>query len=190
MLNHFPKLFQTSINSLESHIAIKPTIKPLSVSSTVINEISILVLKTWKLKPGSQGKPYVEQSRQETAQLPVGSNPGPPEIDDPKQEEQKPAKRQYWRFEINIGDPGIEPQSSKDYLSCTKWTGTHQLLMSYSETCQSPKDNSPNDPQIAANLVPPKIQNYAEVVACLKEVKTNPTDNSANDCQQLPVFRP
>ncbi|KAJ9071936.1 hypothetical protein DSO57_1032282 [Entomophthora muscae] len=36
-------------------------------------------------------KPYVDQSGQETAQLPVGSNPGSPEIDDPKQGKQKPA---------------------------------------------------------------------------------------------------
>ncbi|KAJ9069644.1 hypothetical protein DSO57_1016281 [Entomophthora muscae] len=60
-------------------------------SATVMNDISILVLKIWELKPRSQGKPYVDQSGQETTQLPVGSNPGPPEIDDPKQGEQKPA---------------------------------------------------------------------------------------------------
>ncbi|KAJ9084676.1 hypothetical protein DSO57_1021825 [Entomophthora muscae] len=59
--------------------------------SFVMNDISILVLKTWELKPRSQRKPYVDQSGQETNQLPVGSNPGPPEIDDPKQGEQKPA---------------------------------------------------------------------------------------------------
>ncbi|KAJ9062379.1 hypothetical protein DSO57_1011516 [Entomophthora muscae] len=57
----------------------------------VINDISILVLKTWKLKPGSQGKPYVDQSGQGTAQMLVGSSPGPPEIGDPRQGEQKPA---------------------------------------------------------------------------------------------------
>ncbi|KAJ9088481.1 hypothetical protein DSO57_1022706 [Entomophthora muscae] len=50
----------------------------------VMNDISILVFKTWELKPGSQGKPYVDLSEQGTAQLLVGSNPGPPEIDDPK----------------------------------------------------------------------------------------------------------
>ncbi|KAJ9085881.1 hypothetical protein DSO57_1009721 [Entomophthora muscae] len=60
-------------------------------SGPVMNDILILVLKTWELKPRSQGKPYVDQSRQETAQLPVGSNPGAPEIDDPKQGEQKPS---------------------------------------------------------------------------------------------------
>ncbi|KAJ9080488.1 hypothetical protein DSO57_1024413 [Entomophthora muscae] len=59
--------------------------------------------------------------------------------------------------------------------------------MSYSETRQSPKDNSPNGHQIDANLEPPKIWTYAEVVACLKEVKTKPIINSANDHQQLPV---
>ncbi|KAJ9052681.1 hypothetical protein DSO57_1031914 [Entomophthora muscae] len=63
-------------------------------------------------------------------------------------------------------------------------------LTSYSKTHQSPKDNSLNGHQIAANLAPPKIQTYAEVVACLKEVKTKPTVNSSNDYQQLPVFRP
>ncbi|KAJ9081472.1 hypothetical protein DSO57_1014362 [Entomophthora muscae] len=44
-------------------------------------------------------------------------------------------------------------------------------LTSYSKTRQSPKDNSPNGHQIDANLEPPKIRTYAEVVACLKEVK-------------------
>ncbi|KAJ9080754.1 hypothetical protein DSO57_1021557 [Entomophthora muscae] len=53
---------------------------------TVMNDISIL--------PGSQGKPYVDQSGQETAQLLAGLNPGPPEIDDPNQEEQKPVNLQ------------------------------------------------------------------------------------------------
>ncbi|KAJ9089337.1 hypothetical protein DSO57_1013919 [Entomophthora muscae] len=62
-----------------------------NLTPIVMNDISILVLKTWELKPGSQGKPYVDQSGQETAQLLAGSSPGPPEIDDPKQGEQKPA---------------------------------------------------------------------------------------------------
>ncbi|KAJ9062259.1 hypothetical protein DSO57_1012705 [Entomophthora muscae] len=68
--------------------------------ATVMNDISILVLKTWKLKPGSQGKPYVDQSGQGTAQLLVGSSPGPPEIDDPKQGERKPANLPS----VNTGD--------------------------------------------------------------------------------------
>ncbi|KAJ9083598.1 hypothetical protein DSO57_1033073 [Entomophthora muscae] len=136
-----------------------------------MNDISILVLKTWELKPGSHGKPYVDQSRQEIAQLLAGSSPGPPEIDDPKQGEQKPAKCQYWS--------GWEPAH---LLNCKP------ELRSYSETRQSPEDNSPNSHQIAANLVPPKILIYAEVVACLKEVKTKPTVNSANDHQHLPAF--
>ncbi|KAJ9082912.1 hypothetical protein DSO57_1000214 [Entomophthora muscae] len=129
--------------------------------------ISILVLKTWELKPRSQGKPYVDQSGQETAQLLVGSSPGPPEIDDPKQGEQKPANLPS----INTGGPA-------HLLNCKP------ELTSYSETRQSPKDNSPNGHQIDTNLAPPKIWTYAE------EVKTKPTFNSANDHQQLPVFRP
>ncbi|KAJ9089374.1 hypothetical protein DSO57_1013532 [Entomophthora muscae] len=102
---------------------------------------------------------------------------------------------QYWRFEINIGDPGIKPQPSKDYSSHIKWTVTcppvklQPKLTSYSETCQSPKDNAPNGHQISANLGSSKIQTYTEVVSCLKEVKTKPTVNSANDHQQLAVFR-
>ncbi|KAJ9087542.1 hypothetical protein DSO57_1032121 [Entomophthora muscae] len=63
-------------------------------------------------------------------------------------------------------------------------------LTSYSKTRQSPKDNSPNCHQIDANLEPPKIQTYAEVVACLKKVKTKPIIDSANDHQQLPAFHP
>ncbi|KAJ9074469.1 hypothetical protein DSO57_1006119, partial [Entomophthora muscae] len=85
-----------SINPWVPKLIWKPT--KVTTSKTVrnkevyvINEISILVLKTWKLKSGSQGKPYVDQSRQKTAQLPVGSNPGLPEIVDPNQEEWKPA---------------------------------------------------------------------------------------------------
>ncbi|KAJ9060803.1 hypothetical protein DSO57_1026851, partial [Entomophthora muscae] len=63
-------------------------------------------------------------------------------------------------------------------------------LTSYSKTCQSPKDNSPNGHQIDDNLEPPKTQTYAEVAACLKEVKTKPIFNSANDHYQLPAFCP
>ncbi|KAJ9069104.1 hypothetical protein DSO57_1021889 [Entomophthora muscae] len=54
----------------------------------------------------------------------------------------------------------------------------------------SPKDNSPNGCQIDANLEPPKTQTYAEVAACLKEVKTKSIFNFTNDHQQHPVFRP
>ncbi|KAJ9069392.1 hypothetical protein DSO57_1018933 [Entomophthora muscae] len=63
-------------------------------------------------------------------------------------------------------------------------------LMSYSETRQPPKENSPNGHQIDANLEPPKTQTYTEVAACLNEFRTKPIFNSANDHQQLPVFRP
>ncbi|KAJ9062892.1 hypothetical protein DSO57_1006015 [Entomophthora muscae] len=63
-------------------------------------------------------------------------------------------------------------------------------LTSYSKTCQSPKVNSPNGYHIDANLEPPKIQTYAEVTACLKEVKMKPIFNSANDHQQLSAFCP
>ncbi|KAJ9078660.1 Cbx7p [Entomophthora muscae] len=133
--------------------------------------------------PGRKGmeKPYVNQSRQETAQLPVGSNPGPPEIADPNQEEQKPAnlpsvntgglKSTLETLELNPNPPKTTQvtqsgQEPANLLNCKP------ELMSYSETCQSPKDNSPNGHQIAANLAPPKIQTYVEVVACLKEQLT------------------
>ncbi|KAJ9071203.1 hypothetical protein DSO57_1039330, partial [Entomophthora muscae] len=76
---------------------------------------------------------------------------------------------------------GQEPTNS---LSCKP------KLLSYSENHQSPKDNSPNGHQIATNLVPPKIQTYAKLVAFLKEIKTKPIASSANDHQQLPVFCP
>ncbi|KAJ9085367.1 hypothetical protein DSO57_1014786 [Entomophthora muscae] len=55
------------------------------------------------------------------------------------------------------------------------------------ETCQTLKDNSLNGHQIAVNLVPSKIQTYAEVVACLKEVTTRPPARTANDHQLMPV---
>ncbi|KAJ9065305.1 hypothetical protein DSO57_1021075 [Entomophthora muscae] len=153
----------------------------------VMNEISIL------------GKPYVDHSRQETAQIPVGSNPGPPEIDDPKQEEQKPANLPS----VNAGglkstletleskpDPPKTNQVTQSGQEPANLLNYKPKLTSYSETCQSSEDNSPNNHQIAANLALPKIQTYAEVVACLKEVKAKPTVNSANNHQQLPVFCP
>ncbi|KAJ9066738.1 hypothetical protein DSO57_1006665 [Entomophthora muscae] len=120
---------------------------------TVMNDISILVLKTWELKPGSQGKPYIDQSGQETAQLLVGSSPGPPEIDDLTQGEQKPANLPS----INTG--GLKStfetlESNPDPPKTTQvtqsgWEPTHLFnckpeLTSYSEIRQSPKDNSPN----------------------------------------------
>ncbi|KAJ9081208.1 hypothetical protein DSO57_1017222 [Entomophthora muscae] len=158
-----------------------------------------ICIENLKLKPRSQGKPYVDQSRQETSQLPVGSNPGPPEIDDPNQEEQKPAnlpsvntggsKSTLETLESNP-DPPKTTQDTQSGQKPTNLINCKPKLTSYSKTRQSPKDNSPNGHQIATNLVPPKIQNYAEVVAYLKEVKTKPTANSANDCQQLSVFRP
>ncbi|KAJ9067347.1 hypothetical protein DSO57_1000259 [Entomophthora muscae] len=57
----------------------------------VKNDISILVLKTWESNLGSQKKHCYDQGRQEPARLPVGPNPGPPEISCPNQEEQKTA---------------------------------------------------------------------------------------------------
>ncbi|KAJ9071662.1 hypothetical protein DSO57_1034816 [Entomophthora muscae] len=60
----------------------------------------------------------------------------------------------------------------------------------YSKTCQSPKDNSLNGHQIDANLGPSKTQTYAEVAACLNEVKTKLIFNSSNDHHQLPAFCP
>ncbi|KAJ9061201.1 hypothetical protein DSO57_1022879 [Entomophthora muscae] len=165
----------------------------------VMIDISILVLKTWELKSGSQGKPYVNQNRQETAQLPVGSNPGPPEIDDPKQEEQKPANlpsvnngglKSTLETQESNPDPPKTTQVTQSGQEPTNLLNCKPELTSYSKTCQSPKDNSPNGHQITTNLAPPKIWTYVEVVACLKEVKTKPATNSSYNCQQLPVFPP
>ncbi|KAJ9072910.1 hypothetical protein DSO57_1022239 [Entomophthora muscae] len=79
------------------------------IISNVMNDFSILVLKTWESNPGSQKKPCYGQDRQEPAQLPFGPNPGLSEISCPNQEERKPAKCQDWRSKINIGNPRIEP---------------------------------------------------------------------------------
>ncbi|KAJ9077988.1 hypothetical protein DSO57_1011277 [Entomophthora muscae] len=170
-----------------------------SLRLVVMNEISILVLKTWNLKPGYQGKPYVDQSGKGIAQLPVGSSPGPPEIDDPKQGGQKPAnlpsvntgglKSTLETLESNP-DPPKTTQVTQSGQESAHLLNCKPKLTSYSETRQSPEDTSPNGHQIDANLAPSKIWTYAEVVACLKEVKTKPTINSANDHQQLSVFCP
>ncbi|KAJ9085872.1 hypothetical protein DSO57_1009712 [Entomophthora muscae] len=166
---------------------------------SVFNDISILVLKTCKLKPGSQGKPYVDQSGQGTAQLLVGSSTGPPEIDDPKQGEQKPAnltsvntgglKSTLKTLELNP-DPPKTTQVTKSGQEPAHLLNCKPNLTSYSETRQSPEDNSTNGHQIDANLEPSKIQTYAEVAAFLKEVKTKPIFNSANNYQLMPASSP
>ncbi|KAJ9063530.1 hypothetical protein DSO57_1000108, partial [Entomophthora muscae] len=61
-----------------------------SSAPSVMNDISILVLKTWASNPGSHKKPCYDQGRQEPARLPVEPNPGPPEMPCPNQEEQEP----------------------------------------------------------------------------------------------------
>ncbi|KAJ9078889.1 hypothetical protein DSO57_1002125 [Entomophthora muscae] len=70
-------------------------------------------------------------------------------------------------------DPPNTTQVTQSGQETTHLLNCKTKLMSYSETHQSPKDNSPNGHQIDANLEPPKIWTYAEVVACLKEVKKN-----------------
>ncbi|KAJ9059374.1 hypothetical protein DSO57_1003196 [Entomophthora muscae] len=57
----------------------------------VMNNISILVLKTWESNPRPQEMPCVDQDGQEPSRLPVGPNPGLPEMPCPNQEGQKPA---------------------------------------------------------------------------------------------------
>ncbi|KAJ9074755.1 hypothetical protein DSO57_1003410 [Entomophthora muscae] len=60
------------------------------IMHSVMNGISLLVLKTWESNPRPQKKPCDDQGRQEPARLPVGPNPGPPEMPCPNQEEQEP----------------------------------------------------------------------------------------------------
>ncbi|KAJ9048204.1 hypothetical protein DSO57_1037371 [Entomophthora muscae] len=177
---------------------------PIIVSDLVSIYFIIPYFPGLPLVPGilfkaSIGKPYVDQSGQGTAQLLVGSSPGSPEIDDPKQGEQKPANLPSVNtggLKSTLETLKLNPDPPKTtQVTQSGWEPTHLLnckpeLTSYSKTLQSPEDNSPNGHQIDANLEPPKIQTYAEVVACLKEVKTKPTVNSANDHQQLPVFCP
>ncbi|KAJ9063075.1 hypothetical protein DSO57_1004007 [Entomophthora muscae] len=100
----------------------------------------------------------------------------------------------------NAWGGGLSLESNPDPPKTTRVTKSGQEpahllnckteLASYSETCQSPKDNSLDGHQIGANLEPPKIWTYSEVAACLKEVKTKPIFNSANDHQQLPACLP
>ncbi|KAJ9051489.1 hypothetical protein DSO57_1004226 [Entomophthora muscae] len=88
------------------------------------------------------GKPYVDQSGQGTAQLLVGSSSGPPEIDDPKQGEQKPAnlpsvntgglKSTLETLESNP-DPPKTTQVTQSGQEPTHLSNCKSELMSYSE---------------------------------------------------------
>ncbi|KAJ9066299.1 hypothetical protein DSO57_1010937 [Entomophthora muscae] len=181
----------------------------------VMNDISILVLKTQELSPSSQ---KMDQTLQES--------PGPanllshrlklmnysatrrPTTENSLNSCQSAAKlvpmkthtdkgNVTWLTEVGKGPTANLPrantgasestlealESNPDPPKTTQVTQSvqepaHLLnyipeLTSHSKTHQSPKDNSPNGHQIDANLEPPKTQTYAEVVACLKEVKKN-----------------
>ncbi|KAJ9069610.1 hypothetical protein DSO57_1016771 [Entomophthora muscae] len=159
---HKVDLFVSELSSIEKNIH----------TLSVMNVISILVLKTWEFNPVSQKKPCDEQGRQEPARLPVGPNPGPSEMSFPNQEKQEHASL------LSVKTNQTPP--SKGYLShLGGWEPANLLsyrpkLSNYSENHKTLKDDSPNRHQIADNLVPPKTQTYAEVIACLKEVTTKP----------------
>ncbi|KAJ9073987.1 hypothetical protein DSO57_1010747 [Entomophthora muscae] len=140
-----------------------------------MNDISILVLKTQELNPSSQ---KADQTLQ--------TSPGPA----------NPLNHRLESVNYSaIRQPATENPPKTTQVTQSGQETTHSLncktkLTSYSETRQPPKDNSPNVHQIDVNLEPPKTQTYAEVAACLKEVKTKPIFNLANNHQQLPVSRP
>ncbi|KAJ9077768.1 hypothetical protein DSO57_1013416 [Entomophthora muscae] len=194
----------------------------------VINDISILVLKTQESNPSSLKADQALQDRPRPAnplnhRLKLLNYPATrrPATEDSLNSCQSAAKLVpmkthtckgdvTWLKEVGEGptsnlpntDTGVlKPtletlESNPDPSKTTQITQSGQetahllncktKLMSYSETHQSPKDNSPNGHQIDANLEPPKIWTYAEVVACLKEVKTKPTiklSMTASNCQ-------
>ncbi|KAJ9063058.1 hypothetical protein DSO57_1003989 [Entomophthora muscae] len=165
----------------------------------VMNDISILVLKTWGLNPGSQKEPCYNQDRQEPARLPVGLNPRPPEISCPNQEELKSANLTSVKtvgLKSTLGTPELKPdppkatQVTQNRQKPANLLGWRPKLSNYPENHQTSKDNSPNGHQIAINHVQPKILTYAEVVACLKKVTTRPPASPANDHQHMPASSP
>ncbi|KAJ9057010.1 hypothetical protein DSO57_1026591 [Entomophthora muscae] len=113
----------------------------LIVCATVMNDISILLLKTQELNPSSQKADPTLQTSPGSANL----------------------LRDGLKL-VNYSafcQPTTEDPPKTTQVTQSGW-GTANLLncilelMSYSETCQSPKDNSPNGHQIDANLEPPK----------------------------------
>ncbi|KAJ9064508.1 hypothetical protein DSO57_1029881 [Entomophthora muscae] len=136
----------------------------IGFSQSVMNDISILVLKTWESNPGSKKKPCYDQDRQEPARLPVGPNPGLPEISCPNQKEQKPANLPSVKTEglkSALETPELNPDSPKaTRVTQNGWEPANLLscipkLSKYSETCQTLEDNSPNGHQISINFMPP-----------------------------------
>ncbi|KAJ9051066.1 hypothetical protein DSO57_1008329 [Entomophthora muscae] len=139
-----------------------------------MNDISILVLKTKESNPSSL-----------KAELTLQDNP-------------RPAKPISHGLKL-LNHPANHQPATENSLNTANLPSANTGVLkpnckpkstSYSETCQSPKDNSPNGHQIDANLEPPQIWTYSEVLTCLKEVKAKPIINSANDHQQLPAFHP
>ncbi|KAJ9078913.1 hypothetical protein DSO57_1001664 [Entomophthora muscae] len=202
----FGVLYITLTGMVDSMI---PTSGPWSLLGQSMSYIIKLAPILWWALPTGLAQPHPKPLNASTsARFPemiietwvsVESNPGPPEIDDPKQGEQKPAnlpsvntrglKSTLETLELNP-DPPKTTQVAQSGQEPAKLLNCKPELTSYSKTRQSPKDNSPNGHQIAVNLTPLKIWTYAEVVACLKEVKTKLSAYSANDLQQLPVFYP
>ncbi|KAJ9065795.1 hypothetical protein DSO57_1016005 [Entomophthora muscae] len=138
-----------------------------------MNDILILVLKTQELITSSQ---KADQTLQ--------TSPGPVK---PLNHRLKPVNYSAIR-RPTAEDPPKTTQVTQSGQETAHLLNCKPELTSYSKTRQPPKDNSPNVHQIDANLEPPKTRTYAEVAACLKEVK-KPIFNPANDHQQLPVSR-
>ncbi|KAJ9052718.1 hypothetical protein DSO57_1031468 [Entomophthora muscae] len=171
----------------------------LRLGSEFTASFVINVLKTWESNHRSQKKPCDDQGRQKPARLSVGPNPEPPEISCPNQEEQEPANLPSVKTG-SLKSTLESPESNPDPPKANKVTQGGQepanllscipKLFNYFKACQTLKDNSPNGHKIAFNLVPPKTQTYAEVVAFLKEVTTRPPASPANDHQLMPVSSP
>ncbi|KAJ9061436.1 hypothetical protein DSO57_1020786 [Entomophthora muscae] len=145
------------------------------MNDIVMNDISILLLKTQELNPGSQEADPTCQTSPGTANL----------LKD------RLKLVNYSTFcRTTTEDPPKITQVTQSGRETAHLLNCKPKLTSYSKTRQPPRDNSPNSHQIDANLGPPKTQTYAEVATCLKEVKTKPIFNLANGHQQLPVSRP
>ncbi|KAJ9071484.1 hypothetical protein DSO57_1036471 [Entomophthora muscae] len=141
----------------------------------VMNDISILVLKTQELNPGSQ-----------EADPTCQTSPGPA---NPLKDRLDSVNYSAFRW-LTTEDPSKITQVTQSGRGTARLLNCKPELTSYSETRQPPRDNSSNGHQIDANLEPPKTQTYAEIAACHKEVKIKPIFNLANGHQQLPVSRP
>ncbi|KAJ9060060.1 hypothetical protein DSO57_1034924 [Entomophthora muscae] len=161
----------------------------------VMNDISILVLKTKESNPDPQKIPCTNQDRQGPTSLPFEPNPGPQEIPCPNQKGWEPTGLPEAKNESSI--PALKTLESNPDPLKTNWITqdeqgpanllSHRLkLLNYSATRQLVKGDSQNGHWIAANLVPLRTQTYAEAVACFKEVKTRPTTSPTNE-HQLPT---